>query len=116
MRRWEILNLQWQAIDLNRQVLVVMRSENGEKRTVPFNGRLTELLQRKVSKRTTGFFVFTSSAETLFDVRNLTRAFRLAAKKAELTDFRFHDLRHTFATRFAQAGVDLSCWDTKQRP
>ena len=35
MRRGEILNLQWQAVDLIRQVLVVMRSKNGEKRTVP---------------------------------------------------------------------------------
>ena len=97
------MNLQWQAIDLNRQVLVVMRSRNGEKRTVPLNGRLTELLQRKSSKKTTGSLVFASSAETLFDGRNLTRAFRLAAKKAELSDFRFHELRHTFATRL----VDL---------
>jgi integrase len=51
--------------------------------------------------------VFASSAETLFDARNLTRSFRLAATKAALSDFRFHDLRHTFATRLAQAGVDL---------
>ncbi|MGB3395982.1 MAG: tyrosine-type recombinase/integrase [Nitrospira sp.] len=107
MRRGESLNLQWPAVDLNRQVLVVMRSKNGEKRTVPLNGRLTELLKRKASKKTAGSFVFASSAETLFDARNLTRAFRLAATKAALSDFRFHDLRHTFATRLAQAGVDL---------
>lgn len=120
MRRGEILNLQWQAIDLTRQVLVVMRSKNGEKRTVPLNGRLTEMLQRKSSKKPTSSLVFASSAETLFDARNLTRAFRLAAKKAELNDFRFHDLRHTFAIRLAQAGIDLykvqRHWDTQLRP
>ena len=35
------------------------------------------------------------------------RAFYHARDRAEIDDFTFHDLRHTFATRFAQAGVDL---------
>ena len=107
MRRGEILNLQWQAVDLIRQVLVVMRSKNGEKRTVPLNSRLVELLRRKATMQAKGSFVFSSAASTLVDARNLTRSFRLAAKKAQLIDVRFHDLRHTFATRLAQAGVDL---------
>ena len=38
---------------------------------------------------------------------NLRLSFYRVMKKAEITDFRFHDLRHTFATRLAQAGVDL---------
>jgi site-specific recombinase XerD len=39
--------------------------------------------------------------------QRLVRAFSKAAKDSGLQDFHFHDLRHTFATRLAQAGVDL---------
>ncbi|HEX7767452.1 MAG TPA: tyrosine-type recombinase/integrase [Nitrospira sp.] len=35
------------------------------------------------------------------------RAFRLALKQARIEEFHSHDLRHTFATRLVQAGVDL---------
>lgn len=35
------------------------------------------------------------------------RAFEKAVERAGLVDFTFHDLRHTFATRLAQMGVDL---------
>jgi integrase len=38
---------------------------------------------------------------------HLRRSFRLALSKAQIEDFHFHDLRHTFATRLVQAGVDL---------
>jgi integrase len=39
--------------------------------------------------------------------RNLNRAFVKAVTKAGIKSFRFHDLRHTFATRLAQNGIDL---------
>jgi integrase len=38
---------------------------------------------------------------------HLRRSFRLALSKAKIVDFHFHDLRHTFATRLVQVGVDL---------
>ena len=41
------------------------------------------------------------------DAHNLLRTFYLAMRKADITRFRFHDLRHTVATRFIQAGVDV---------
>src|SRR6185503_9339821 len=43
----------------------------------------------------------------LIDPNHLRRALRPATRKAGLQDFHFHDLRHTFATRLVQSGVDL---------
>ncbi len=51
--------------------------------------------------------VFPSSHATKNDESHLARAFALARKKANVPDFRFHDLRHTFATRLVQKGIDL---------
>jgi len=41
------------------------------------------------------------------NARTLLRAFYPAMQKAGITRFRFHDLRHTFATRLIQSGVDV---------
>lgn len=38
---------------------------------------------------------------------DLKKKFQTAREKAKLENFRFHDLRHTFATRMASAGVDI---------
>ncbi len=51
--------------------------------------------------------VFISSHGTKIDRHNLRRAFNNAVKNNELANLKFHDLRHTFATRLAQKGVDL---------
>ena len=41
------------------------------------------------------------------DARNLLRVFYPVMRKEDVKNFRFHDLRHTFATRLVQAGVDI---------
>jgi site-specific recombinase XerD len=51
--------------------------------------------------------VFCSEAGTELDGSNLRRGFTSALKAAQIEDLHFHDLRHTFATRLVQAGVDL---------
>lgn len=51
--------------------------------------------------------VFPSEALTRLNASNISRSLHLALKKAKMTDFHFHDLRHTCATRMVQAGVDL---------
>ncbi len=48
-----------------------------------------------------------NGAENRRDARDLLRAFYPAMKLADVKRFRFHDLRHTFATRLVQAGADI---------
>lgn len=108
MRMDEVLSLEWPHVDLFRKTATVMRSKNGEKRTIPLNKRAFGLLKVKAKVRNIrSNYVFASEAGTKIDDCNLRRGFYGALKRAEITDFRFHDLRHTFATRLAQAGIDL---------
>ena len=108
MRQGEILSLTWACVDLFRRTVTVFESKNGERRTIPLNQTVLELLKQKYGNRSvdTGF-VFPSEAQTRLNARNIRRSLQIALKKAKITDFHFHDLRHTCATRMVQAGVDL---------
>lgn len=50
--------------------------------------------------------VFLSRASTKIARHTLRRAFHTALDTSGIQDFHFHDIRHTFATRLAQGGVD----------
>ena len=106
MRMDEILSLEWTAVDLFRKTLTVMKSKNGEKRTIPMSKKVFELVKQSFKKKGGGY-VFFSHAGTKIDKSNLRRSFYKALERAGVEDFRFHDLRHTFATRLVQAGIDL---------
>lgn len=108
MRMGEILALKWDTIDLFRRTVTILHSKNGDKRTIPLNGHMFALLKEKMKGRVSSSeWVFPSQAGTMRDGHGLRRAFRKALKTAKIHDFHFHDLRHTFATRLIQAGVDL---------
>ena len=108
MRMGEILALSWTGVDLFRRTVTVFRSKNGERRTLPMNGTVLDLLKRKYGTRSEATdLVFHSLSQTPLDGSNIRRAFITALDTAKIQDFHFHDLRHTFATRIVQAGVDL---------
>jgi site-specific recombinase XerD len=52
-------------------------------------------------------YVFCNRKGDMIKADKLKKAFRKAVKESGIDHFRFHDLRHTFATRLVQAGVDL---------
>ena len=108
MRMGEILDLTWRAVDFNRRTVTVVRSKNGERRTIPVNQTVLAVLKEKTTLRSLRTeLVFCSQVFTPMESGHLRRSFRLALGKAQIDDFHFHDLRHTFATRLVQAGVDL---------
>jgi integrase len=107
MRQGEILALQWQDVDLYRGILVVMKSKNHERRTIPLNNIVFNLLSEKKGGSRPDGRVFVTGRGNPLRVRYLARTFTKARNRAGLMDFRFHDLRHTFASRLVQKGIDL---------
>jgi len=108
MRQGEILGLTWTGVDLFRRTVTVFKSKNGERRTLPLNQAALDLLKHKAGSRSLDTeLVFPSEAQTRLNASNLSRSLHLVLEKAKITDFHFHDLRHTCATRMVQAGVDL---------
>jgi len=106
LRQSEILRLAWPQVDLARRTLMIVEQKNGEQDTLPLNATAVEVLKSRArSIQTT--HVFFNHAGQPWDARNLLRAFYTARRKAGIQGFRFHDLRHTFASRLVQDGVDL---------
>jgi integrase len=108
LRQSEILNLQWPLVDLTRRTLAILEQKNGGTGTLPLNATAVEVLNGRAKVRSlTSAHVFYNGAGHRMDARNLLRVFYRARWKAGVEGFRFHDLRHTWATRLVQAGVDL---------
>jgi integrase len=106
-RQDEILSLKWPEVSLEGGTVTFLKIKNKERRTIPINKTLRELLASKRKVRNISGYVFASQAGIKIDARNLLRAFYKVRKAAGLQELRFHDLRHTFATRLVQAGIDL---------
>lgn len=109
MRESEILNLRWEDIDFNQKIITILKTKNKEPRSMPMNQTIHTLLavKSKSKIRSISGHIFTTGDGTKMGVMNMLRAFSLVTKKAGIENFRFHDLRHTFATRLVQKGVDI---------
>ena len=107
MRQDEMLSLKWAQVDGARRTAILLHTKNKEKRTIPLNKTVLAILASKFKGNDPSEYVFASPSGEKFDARNLLRAYFIARKKAKLEDVRWHDLRHTFATRLVQSGVDL---------
>ena len=102
MRLGEILGLEWQDIDFDQKTVYIRKSKSGYSRDVPMAEPVYFALMRlpKVGKH-----VFCKSDGTRF--KEIRTAFNNAVQRAEVEDFRFHDLRHTFASHLVMNGTDL---------
>jgi len=106
MRRGEILNLKWQNVDLEKRELRVTNTKSGKARLVPVNEVLFKEFKKLKNTAYQSEYVFINSNTGLPFV-DIKKAFKSACKRAKVQGLRFHDLRHTFASRLVANGVDL---------
>jgi len=104
-RKMEILTLRWENVDLQNGRAILQETKNGERRTIPIVGKAYELMRGLHSTRKSDEWVFPSRDKTRpFDI---TRAWKRALKLAGITNFKFHDLRHTCASYLAMEGKSM---------
>lgn len=108
LRQGEILELIWNQVDLSKKTFTILEQKNKGKDTLPLNKTAMEILIVKDKVRSIkNSLVFYNGNGNRIDKSNLSRAFRSVVKKARIEKFRFHDLRHTWATKLIQNGVDI---------
>jgi integrase len=104
LRKSELLNLKWEQIDFNTNTASIVDTKNQEDRQIPLNETARKILEGM--ERKSPYVFRDAEGSTFIDVRY---SFENAVKKTGLQDFRFHDLRHTFASNLImQEGVELN--------
>lgn len=106
MRRSEIFNLKWEQVDLRHGFILLDTSKNGERREIPINTTLEYLFKEMSQRSVESKYVF--AGKTGKPLTDIKKGFRTALLKAGIHDFRFHDIRHTFASQLVMAGIDLT--------
>ena len=103
MRKGEILDLEWSQIRNGH--IYLRKTKSNKRREIPINVDLADLFKRiRKRQHLTSKYVFTYSGAR---VESIKTAFNAALRRASIDDFRFHDLRHTFASHFIMRGGDL---------
>ncbi|MEW8074147.1 MAG: site-specific integrase [Candidatus Thiodiazotropha sp.] len=107
MRQGEIMNLTWKEVDLRVGRVTLHNTKNDEIRAIPITGVALGLLKKRAKvRRLNSQLVFpdkTGKAPAKF-----RDAWLAALERAEIDDFRFHDLRHTAASYLAMSGATLA--------
>jgi integrase len=103
LRQANVKGLEWAFVDIERKHAWIPGSKHkyGRPHAVPLNEMALNVLRKQIGKHPTR--VFTFGGEPIMQVN--TKAWTKALGRAGIENFRWHDLRHTFATWHRQAGT-----------
>jgi integrase len=107
LRRGELFGLTWDAVDVDRGMLTVKAdtAKSGSTRHVPLNAEARDVLKRWKKQGSAEGLVFPGIEGGR--MTNVAKSWATLMTKAKLSDFRFHDCRHHFASKLVMSGVDL---------
>jgi integrase len=116
LRRANVTGLQWSQVDLVRRLAWIHPDQAKARRAipVPLNAEAVITIRKNLGKHPTHVFVF--QGKPVYQVS--TKTWYSALKRAGIEDFRWHDLRHTWASWHVQSGTplhalqELGGWET----
>jgi integrase len=103
-RMGEILDLEWRRVDFDRRVAWLDHgtTKNGEGRGIPLNNDAVLALRSVQRQHNRWCFTFRGKP-----IKAIGSSWRRALERANIKDFRFHDLRHTWASWHVMSGTSL---------
>lgn len=116
LRKSNVTGMQWSQVDLERRTAWIHPDQAKARKAiaVPLSSKAVIVLREQVGKHPA--YVFTYEGRPVRQVN--TKAWKLALRRAGIEDFRWHDLRHTWASWHVQAGTPLQAlqelggWET----
>lgn len=109
LRQGELFHLTWEMIDLQEYSIIITGqiTKNSNSRYIPLNNEAYKIIKQLYEKSDLKKgLVFVSKDNKPFN--NIKRSWTTILKKAQITEFRWHDLRHHFASKLVMAGIDLN--------
>ena len=105
LRKHNVLGLKWEQVDLANSIIIFRGDEMkaGENHSVFITETVRDILLSQKGNHPE--YVFTYEGRPVKEIN--TRAFRNALKNAGITDYRWHDNRHTWATLALSSGISL---------
>ncbi len=97
------MNLRWQKVDFQHDVIYVPNSKTGKDYSVPMNADVRHTLLQPRNGANPSDYVFVNP-KTNKSYTDIKKAFGTACRLAGIRGLHWHDLRHTFGTRLAEAG------------
>jgi integrase len=106
LRKANVTGLEWSQVNLERRIAWIHPDQAKARKAigVPLNAEAIVVLRRQMGKHPR--FVFTHRGKPVRSVN--TKAWKAALRRASVADFRWHDLRHTWASWHVQAGTPVN--------
>lgn len=106
-RKNEILKIKWQDLNLERGMVTFFDTKNKEIRSLPIRGLSLEILKEH-SKNANHKCPYIFTSNNICKPIDIRSAWEAALKRADIDDFKFHDLRHSAASYLAMNGASLA--------